>query len=255
MNLKIYRIRVYYMKTTHKMTTIQRIITEALQNAGPLSFFIVFWTGAVLSLGSCTIIRVPIIIGYVGGKSESKKKAILLTSFFVLGLALSYTLLGILFGIIGGLTVKMVAWSRYIYYFVGTLAFAIGLSMTGIIRTGRSTSPCCEVRGKTAPAQKGLIGAFLFGLTFAIFEAPVCPCCAPALLIIGGLTLAKGDILYGIFMFFAYALGQGFPTLLIGSFTGIMKYISPKLERAEPVIRFAAGNILLALAAFLFLAG
>ena len=155
-------------------TTIQEAIVQTLQSGGWLTFFVIFWSGAILSLSSCTIIRIPIIVGYVGGASTSKKRAFLLTLSFVAALVVSYTALGVLFGLLSGLMDSMIRWSQYIYYVIGALAFFIGIQMTGIIDIGLFRHKECGIHH---PQRIGLLGAFLFGLVFAIFEAPTCPCC------------------------------------------------------------------------------
>ena len=60
---------------------------------------------------------------------------------------------------------------------------------------------------------------------------------------------------WGILMFFTYALGQSFPILLVGSFTGIVKHISPRLEKTEPWVRLFGGGVLLGLAGYFFVIG
>lgn len=233
-------------------TSVQETITKALQNGSWLTFFMVFWGGAILSMSSCTIVRVPVVIGYIGGVATSKKKAILLTLSFVFALVLSYTFLGVLFGIIGSLMDSMIKYSQYFYYLIGSLALFIGIQMTGLIDFGLFRS---EKLKALEPKRAGLLGAFLFGIVFAIFEAPTCPCCGPVLFIIAGLTFAKGKILYAILIFLTYALGQSFPILLIGSFTSIVKYISPAVHRMQEAIKVIGGNILIALAVYFFLVG
>lgn len=233
-------------------TTIQQTIIQTLQDGGWLTFFIVFWSGALLSFSSCTIVRAPIVIGYVGGVSSSKKRAFLLTLSFVSALVLSYTLLGVLFGLASNLMGNMIRWSRYLYYLIGLLALFIGVQMTGLADFGLFRNKECKIHG---PRKGGLLGAFLFGLVFAIFEAPTCPCCGPILFIIAGLTFTEGRILYAVLIFLTYALGQSFPILLIGSFTGIVKYMSPRIEKIEPAARLIGGNILIVLGIYFLLAG
>ncbi len=233
--------------------TIQETIIRTLENGGWLTFFVIFWSGALLSLSSCTIVRIPVVIGYVGGVATSKKRAVLLTFSFVSALVLSYTCLGVLFGLVSSLMIDMIKWSRYLYYLIGTLALVIGLRMAGLVNFG--LLPAGEHKMPKFRGPRTVLGAFLFGITFAIFEAPTCPCCGPVLFMMASLTFAKGKIFYAVLVFLAYALGQSFPILMIGSFTSIMKYISPKVERIEGALRIIGGNILIVLAIYFFLVG
>jgi len=232
--------------------SIQQGIIQTLHDGSWLTFFIVFWGGALLSLSSCTIIRTPVVIGYVGGMANSRKRAFLLTSFFVLGLVLSYTSLGVFFGLISGFIGNMIRWSRYLYYLIGVLAFFVGIQMLGLIDVGLFKKDRIK---SLEPKRKGLLGAFLFGFVFAAFEAPICPCCGPVLFIIAGHTIAKGRVLYAVAVFLVYALGQSLPILLIGGFTGIIKYISSRFEKIENIAKPIGGNILIILALYFFLVG
>ena len=60
--------------------------------------FLIFLVGALASLSSCTIVRVPIALSFIAGAAESKKKALLITVLFVSGLIVTYTVLGVFLG-------------------------------------------------------------------------------------------------------------------------------------------------------------
>ena len=74
-------------------------IEKALTNTPVIAIFIVFWAGAIASMSSCTLVRIPVVSGYIAGASRSKKKAILLALSFTIGLIVSYTILGVLLGL------------------------------------------------------------------------------------------------------------------------------------------------------------
>ncbi|MDD5424242.1 MAG: cytochrome c biogenesis protein CcdA [Candidatus Omnitrophica bacterium] len=231
-------------------TDIQTIL-NAVNERSLWTFVVVFWAAAILSLASCTIVRIPVVIGLIGG-ADSKKKAFMVTMSFVAALVLSYTLLGVLLGTIGTLAAKMMGMSRYFYYLAGAAVLFVGVQMAGLIR----------IRPLEALAAKafnikygGPAGAFIFGMIFVLFEAPTCPVCGPFLLVIASLGLFKEDMLYAIMLFFTYALGQSLPIIMAGVFSGIVKYIHPKVEVVERVAPLIGGNILIALAILLFIMG
>ncbi len=227
-------------------------ITEIIKQGSPWTFVVVFWAAAVLSLASCTIVRIPVLVGLIGGASTSKKKAFLLTLSFVSALVLGYTLMGVMFSLIGALAGHMMKLSRCFYYFAAVIILPVGLQMAGLIRFRffeDAVSRVFQIR------HGGMIGAFLFGLVFVLFEAPTCPVCGPFLLVIASLGILKKNIIYCILLFFTYALGQSFPIILVGVFSGIVKYISPKVEAVEKVASIIGGNILIVLGIFLFILG
>ncbi|MFA5147813.1 MAG: sulfite exporter TauE/SafE family protein, partial [Candidatus Omnitrophota bacterium] len=113
-------------------TDIQTIL-NAVNERSLWTFAVVFWAAAILSLASCTIVRIPVVIGLIGG-ADSKKKAFMVTMSFVAALVLSYTLLGVLLGTIGTLAAKMMGMSRYFYYLAGAAVLFVGVQMAGLIR-------------------------------------------------------------------------------------------------------------------------
>ena len=234
------------------MTFDVAAITEIIKKGSPWTFVVVFWAAAVLSLASCTIVRIPVIVGLIGGASTSKKKAFLLTLSFVSALVLSYTLMGVMFSLVGTLAGHMMKLSRYFYYLTAIIVLPVGLQMAGLIRFRffeDAISRVFQIR------HGGMLGAFLFGLVFVLFEAPTCPVCGPFLLVIASLGILKKSLIYCILLFFTYALGQSFPIILVGVFSGIVKYIHPKVEAVEKVASIIGGNILILLAIFLVILG
>lgn len=232
--------------------SLQQTITQALQNGNWLTFFIVFWSAAILSLSSCTIIRIPVVIGYIGAAPSSKRKTFLTVVSFVAGIILSYMIIGILLGFVSQFTNNILKWSKFLYYIFAVLLLLAGINLAGLVNFKFLKFKKIEIpKFKKA----GFLGAFVFGMIFAFLEAPTCPCCAPALLIIAGLTFFEGKIIYGFLIFLTYALGQSLPILLIGVFMGIIKYGSPMIYRLEKIIKFLGGNILIAIGLYCLLLG
>jgi cytochrome c biogenesis protein CcdA len=66
------------------MESLERLLSDS----PVLALFIVFWIGAVASLSSCIVIRLPIVLGYVAAVGDSKKRSLLLTALFLAGLVL-----------------------------------------------------------------------------------------------------------------------------------------------------------------------
>ncbi|MDO9464734.1 MAG: cytochrome c biogenesis protein CcdA [bacterium] len=228
------------------ISTIQRTLTETPL----LAIFIVFWAGAIASLGSCTLVRIPVFFGYVVGASNSKNKSILLTALFSLGLIVSYTLFGVFLGIISNLAGKLVEISRYIFMGLGVLLFLSGLFISGLITCfNLHSNRHINNRFKST----SFLGTFLFGITFAFLEMPACPCCSSVLFVIAGIVAIKGSFLYSVIIFFSFAVGQSFPILLIGSSMNLVKYLTSRLTRFEEYIRLIAGDILIVFSMYFFI--
>ncbi|HDP70388.1 MAG TPA: cytochrome c biogenesis protein CcdA [Actinobacteria bacterium] len=225
---------------------MQNYLLDFLQNISWFTYIAVFLSGAILSLGSCTIVRLPIIIGYVGGTTSSPKRAFIATLVFVLGLIATYSLLGVLLGSIGSLLPNLLAWSTYLYLAVGIAAIFIGLHLLGFIHLKFPF----KVSEKKFTRRSDLLGAFILGASFTFFEAPTCPCCGPALLLISGYTVAQGKTFFGLTLFITYALGQSLPLLILGGFTGFLKFAEEKIDRFEEYVKIVGGILLFLIGAY-----
>jgi len=222
------------------ISTIKKLLTEAPF----LAIFVVFWAGAIASLSSCTIARIPVVVGYVAGASDSRKKAMSLSAFFILGLIVSYTLLGILFAMISNLPGRLIFASKYMFWVLGALVLLMGIIISGFFDIKISNFQH-SISNKFKNA--GYLGTLIFGMSFAFLEMPACPCCGSILLIIAGIVVIKGSLLYSLAIFLSFAVGQSFPIFLIASSTGFIKYLVPKVAKLEGYIKLIAGNILIVL--------
>jgi len=228
--------------------TLQTIITKS----PILAIFIVFWAGFIASLSSCTIIRIPIVFGYVSGAShDTKRKSFLSAVFLALGLITSYTFLGIALILLKNLAFSLVLISRYLYIFLGIVLLVFGVFYAGLIKIGKTHHAHCEVNTKLK--KRSFIGSFLFGVMFAFLEMPACPCCASVLFVIASIVGFWDSWVYSFIIFLSFAIGQSMPILLIGSSTSLVKYLTPKVNSLEKYTQFVAGNILIAIALFFFI--
>jgi len=203
----------------------------------------------VLSLGSCTIARIPVVIGYIGGASVSRKKALFITSAFVIGLMVSYSCIGLLLGFFSYFIAKhILIWSTYIYYFLGIVLIFAGICLLRLIKFKFPLK--CDLTKKPLFMNLGTWGAFLMGAVFGFFEAPACPCCGPVIFVMAGLTFAKGRPLAGLTLFLTYALGSGIPLLIAGNSMAVIKHIHRGVEEKEEYIRIFSGVLLFCLGVY-----
>jgi len=209
----------------------------------------VAFAGAVASLSSCTLARLPVLLGLVSSSTQSKHRGFYLSIAFSCGLIVSYTLIGMLFGAIAHTASRLVAISQYLYLVLGILMILGGLFFAGLISFGAGViREKCENAVKKV---KTLPSAFVFGVLFAFLEMPACPCCGAVLLLIASLIAIKGSLLYSGVVFFSFALGQSLPILMIGFSTSLLKNLLPKTKALEGIISFCVGNILIVSGIFL----
>ncbi len=96
----------------------------------------VAFAGAVASLSSCTIARLPVLLGLVSSNAASKHRGFFLSIAFSCGLIISYTFIGMLFGAIAHIASRLVAISQYLYLVLGILMILGGLFFAGLISFG-----------------------------------------------------------------------------------------------------------------------
>jgi cytochrome c-type biogenesis protein len=172
-------------------------IQSIIQNNHSLAFLSVFAGGLISAASPCVLAAIPLIIGYVGGYSEgNKKKAVLYSLVFILGLSITFTLLGAAASVMGGFLGFM---GRWLYVGLAMIAVLMGLHLMGIMSIQLPFQRTRQVK------SKGLWGAFLLGLLTGTVSSP---CATPVLAVILAYVSTQGDILYGGSLLFVYAIGH-----------------------------------------------
>lgn len=159
---------------------------------------------------------VPLIMGWVGGERDlPRRRAFWISLSFALGLAVTFTLLGVLASLLGGL---LGGGTRIWYYIVAVVCFLIGLQMLGALQY---QLPAWLQSPRQRVNARGLPGAFLLGLVSGLV---VSQCATPVLAVILTYVMAQqSGVVYGAALLFLYALGCGLPLVLVGTFTGVLK--------------------------------
>jgi thiol:disulfide interchange protein DsbD len=209
----------------------------------------VAFAGAITSLSSCTIIRLPVIWGYVTSTGPSRKRGVILSISFACGLFIVYTLFGFALGVISNLSGKLIQISHYLYLFLGVLMLVLGILFIGLIpkRTGWFQNRC-EAAINHAQTKHS---AFIFGVLFALLETPACPACGAVLMVIASFVIMKGSLLYSGLVFISFAIGQSIPVLTVGLSGNLFTYLLSKINLIEEVTSFVAGSILIVAGLFL----
>ncbi len=194
------------------METFLNYLSQSLSENPFLAYFGVFLGGILSSSSPCVLATIPLVIGYVGGYSEGdRRKAVLYSLTFILGLSLTFTVLGAIASVIGGLFGII---SRTWYFVVGGIAAAIGLHLIGLFEWN------LPIPVHLQPKKRGILGAFLLGLFFGIISSP---CATPVLALILTFVATKGEVVYGTSLLFIYALGHCALIFLAGTATGFVE--------------------------------
>lgn len=209
------------------------------------------WIGLLISLAAglltsftpCSLSSVPLIIGYVGGYTDNKKRAFFYSLMFCIGMAIVFTALGVVAALVGRLFLGI---QMYWYIILGVLMFVMALQTWGIIHIFPQK---CGISSKSK--MKGAIGAFVMGMVGAIFASP---CSTPVLIAITAVVSTGQSIIMGILMLLLYSLGHSVLIIIAGTFVGFANELShsTKFEKASKVIKIIMGILLLAFSAYLF---
>jgi cytochrome c-type biogenesis protein len=224
------------------MEGLQTAIEHALAGSSPLVIPLVFLGGAATGLNPCVYPTIPVIIGFISGsRSQTKAKGLALALTFVLGLAITYVILGATASFVGSvLGLSHAGWN----YIVAGVCVAVGLVMAGVLPLDFAT---------WAPAQSkwsrmsGFVGALVLGMLFGLVASP---CAMPVLALIVALIASKGQVAYGSVLMFFYALGHGLPLVIIGTVTGALTSLE-RFTKYSVTFQRVGGWMLIGVAAYL----
>ena len=177
------------------------------------TFLFIFFGGLALNLTPCVYPLIPITISYFGGQSEGNKKSLVLRAvIYVLGMAITYSILGVLASLTGSLLGSALQ-NPLVLIFVALVLIGLSLSMFGLYEI-RIPQSLAMLGSKN---RAGYLGTLFMGLTVGLIAAP---CIGP--FVLGLLTYVSelGDPILGFWMFFVLALGLGTPFLILEIFSG-----------------------------------
>lgn len=208
----------------------------------PLTFLLVFLGGLALNLTPCVYPLIPITISYFGGQTGGKKGNLIAHAlFYILGMAVAYSVLGSVAAFTGGLFGAALQ-IPIVLAAIAAIMIALALSMFDLYEF-RLPGFLNKLAGTS---RRGFIGTLFMGLTVGVVAAP---CIGP--FVLGLLTYVgdRGSVLLGFWMFFVLALGLGLPFLVLAVFSGSVNRL-PRSGAWMVWVRKIFGFILLAMAVY-----
>lgn len=209
---------------------------EAMKTSLLLSFLSVFIAGVLTSFTPCIFPMLPITFSILGHNAHSKDRLhnFLTSVSYVLGIAVTYSSLGVLAAVTGGLFGGALA-NKYVLFVLVLLFFAMALSMWGAYEI---QSPAF-IRNKFGVGAKsrGFGGAFVMGLVAGVVASP---CVGPVLVSILSYVSTTKNVVLGFSLLFTFALGLGMIFLVIGLFSSALKLL-PKSGKWMDFIKFVLG--------------
>ncbi len=180
------------------------------------TLFLAALFGLALNLTPCVYPLISVTIAYFGGQSgASTGRVLLLATMYALGIALTFSVMGVAAALSGGL-------------FGGALQHpGVLVAISGVlVMLAASNFGLYEFRMPSALTQRvgrasgGLVGALAMGLTMGIVAAP---CVGPIVVALLLFVAARQDVMLGFSLFFALAVGMGAPYIGLAAAAGSLK--------------------------------
>ena len=210
-----------------------------------VSFF--FGAGLLLALTPCVFPMIPILSGIIVGRGHhvTKMHGFLLSLAYVLGMAVTYSAVGIAAGLSGSLLSSALQTPWVLGSFAAVFVL-LSFSMFGFYELQLPSALQSKLSGTSNRLHGGhLSGVFVMGALSAVIVSPcVAAPMAGALLYIG----QTHDALLGGVALFALAMGMGVPLLLVGASAGALL---PKAGAWMEAIKNIFGVMMLGVAIWL----
>lgn len=219
---------------------LQGRLQRALNEGSWLAFVLVFLGGVLASFTPCVYPMIPITISYIGGSAKGNPaKGFVLSLWYVLGIALVYSVLGLVAAATGGAFGQ----ATQTPVFAGVVAAVIGamaLSMAGLFDIQLPSSMTSRVGG----GRTGFLGPLLMGMAMGMIAAP---CVGPVLIVLLTWVATTGSLVMGFWLLFTFAMGLGMLFVALGTFSGLLTAL-PGAGGWMETVKHVFAVVLLALA-------
>jgi len=210
--------------------------------------------GLGMAFTACMYPLLPIVSSLIAGEGQhiTRQRGFWLSLTYVQGLALTYTVIGVIAGLSGAL---LTVWLQQpaVILTASVLMVVFALSMFDLY----SIQLPSALQTRLADASNRLSGGKLATVfTMGVLSALIVgPCVAPPLALALGYIGSTGDAVLGGAALYAMALGLGLPLLVIGTFGG---HVLPRAGGWMKAVKGTFGVLMLGLAIWMatpFLAG
>jgi len=204
-----------------------------------MTYIFVFLAGILTSFTPCIFPMIPITLSILGHDAEKKSRLQNVTRsvFYVLGIAMTYSLLGVVAALTGSIFGQALT-NKYVLMTLVTLFVFMAFSMWGAFEL----QVPAFIRNKFGTGKsQGYIGAFVMGLVAGIVASP---CVGPVLVSILSFVSTTQSISLGFTLLFTYAIGLGLIFIVLGFSSHVLKKL-PKSGPWMEFIKFSLGLLMI----------
>jgi thiol:disulfide interchange protein DsbD len=200
--------------------------------------------GVLLAFTPCMLPMIPILSGIIigQGKKLTTRRAFLLSLTYVLAMAATYALVGVVVGLLGA-NIQLALQNPWVLGAFAALFVALALSMFGLYELQMPSSVQTWLTQHSNAQKSGaFVGVAVMGVLSALIAGPCITAPLVAVLVFIG---KSGSALRGGLALFAIGLGMGIPLLAIGTSAG---RLVPKTGGWMNTVKHVFGVVMLGLA-------
>ncbi|MCP1108729.1 cytochrome c biogenesis protein/redoxin [Ohessyouella blattaphilus] len=210
----------------------------------------VFLQGLLSFFSPCVLPLLPLYMGYLAGGTEQfkRKKVMINTCFFVLGISFTFFILGLGVSVLGSFFTD----NQTIFARVGGIVVVLfGLYQLGFLGSSRFLSQERRLPFSLDKLAMSPLVALLFGFTFSFAWTP---CVGPALTSVLIMSASASTRAAGLALIGVYTLGFVIPFLVVGVFTTqVLQFFKERRNLLKYTVKI--GGVLLVVMGLLMFTG
>ncbi|MFQ6127222.1 MAG: cytochrome c biogenesis CcdA family protein [Candidatus Heimdallarchaeota archaeon] len=200
----------------------------------------IFSAGFLALFSPCGFPMLPGYVGYYLGTKTNLKNAGVGSIACSLGLLTVFSMIGVAASLVRNL-VNAYVWALELL--AGIITIFMGLALLTELKSQWFIIPV------KAPEQKGLLGLFFYGIVYGLATIS---CASPIFFSILFYAFAAGGAVEAFVTFVIYALGMGFPLILITiTVSKARHWLLKRIVELIPLIRRLSGLLLIFIGAYL----
>ncbi len=215
-------------------------------SGSPFDYLVAFLGGILVSFTPCVYPLIPVSVGYIGIRANnSKLRAFILSLIYVTGIAVTYSILGLLASLTGKIF-GTIATHPLTYLIAGVVIIVFGFSLLNMV-----TISLPNFIKFPKPKQENYFSTFLLGLSSGLM---ISPCLTPVLGSILVYLATKKSLLYGMTLLLSFAYGMGIILILSGTLSAVLMNL-PKSGKWMLYIKKLCAFILIVMGSYFIFQG
>jgi thioredoxin:protein disulfide reductase len=177
-----------------------------------VGFLVVLLGGLALNLTPCVYPLIGVTVAYFGLEGGGPRRVIVLAMVYVLGIALTFSAVGVGAALSGGLFGAALQ-NPYVLGIIAAMLLVLAAASFGLI----SLQPPVWLMRRAGSARPGYAGALVMGVGMGVVAAP---CIGPIVLGLLLMVQQSSNALLGFALFFTLAIGLGLPYVALALAAG-----------------------------------